>query len=391
MMNNLITDISYRIRPKFKEELSGDVIKVIQKENNETIIVLADGLGSGVKANILATLTTQVLTTMLKENMSIEEATQMLADTLPVCSLRKVAYSTFTIIQIHQDFTCDIYEYDNPKSLYYQKHCPVELVTSKRLISDKRIYYTRIKLHEGDTLLAFSDGIVHAGVGKTLNFGWTRNEIQVYAKRLIDLNVSSNGITSALMYKTGKLYEQEPGDDCSVVCVQVKPRVPVLVMVGPPKDKNHDRQFLDLFFSKKGKRVVCGGTTANLVSDYLHQEIKVDLFSNDSAIPPMAWIEGIDVVTEGVITINKVLEYAKEATGENTDVKKRFKGKDGASILANLLFEESTDIHFFIGQAVNPAHQNPDLPIGFHIKMQLLTQLIEHLRKMGKTIQTTYY
>ena len=111
----------------------------------------------------------------------------------------------------------------------------------------------------------------------------------------------------------------------------------------------------------------------------------------DPEIPPIAEIEGVDLVTEGVITVNKVLTYAKDYLADNAAYTKWSSRHDGASLIARLLFEEATDINFFVGRAINPAHQNPNLPINFSIKMQLVTELSECLQKMGKRIKVSYF
>jgi hypothetical protein len=146
-----------------------------------------------------------------------------------------------------------------------------------------------------------------------------------------------------------------------------------------------------LFFSKDGKHIVCGGTTSSIAADYLGKPLKVSLSFERSDIPPIAQIEGVDLVTEGVITINKVIEYAKDALVDNALYEEWNFKRDGASLISRMLFEEATDINFYVGRAVNPAHQNPDLPINFNIKMRLVEELSECLKQMGKRIKVSYF
>lgn len=96
-------------------------------------------------------------------------------------------------------------------------------------------------------------------------------------------------------------------------------------------------------------------------------------------------------MTEGVITFSRVLEYATDYLKNNERYTDWSYKKDGASQIARLLFEEATDVNFFVGRAVNPAHQNPDLPIGFSIKMHLVEGVANALREMGKRIVVNYY
>ena len=184
-MNNLCTDIGYRSLNKYGEQLCGDHIDMVESEE-DTIIVLADGLGSGVKANILSTLTAKIISTMMSEGMSIEDCVATIAATLPVCSERQVAYSTFTIIRIRSGEEAEIIQYDNPRMIFLRGgknyDYPVETMT----IGGKSICRSKLCLCDGDLLIAVSDGALHAGVGRELNFGWERSNIIDFMETLAD-------------------------------------------------------------------------------------------------------------------------------------------------------------------------------------------------------------
>ncbi|MEG1027477.1 MAG: SpoIIE family protein phosphatase, partial [Oscillospiraceae bacterium] len=181
-MNNLCADIGYRSLNKYGEQLCGDHIDVIQPDDFQTIIVLADGLGSGVKASILSTLTSKIISTMMANNLDIEECVQTIADTLPVCSQRQVAYSTFTIIRLIDNKEAEIFQYDNPNVILLRDGKNFEIPLELLEIGGKNIYRSKIDLYENDIFIAVSDGAVHAGVGMSLNFGWERKDIIEYAK-----------------------------------------------------------------------------------------------------------------------------------------------------------------------------------------------------------------
>ena len=163
------------------------------------------------------------------------------------------------------------------------------------------------------------------------------------------------------------------------------------ILFGPPSHRDDCDRMMSLFFSKEGKHIICGGTTSSIAAKYLGKEVKTTLKFERSDVPPIAYIDGVDLVTEGVITINKVLEYAKDALGDNEEYAHWSVSQDGASLISRMLFEEATDINFYVGRAINPAHQNPDLPINFNIKMNLVQELSECLRKMGKRIKVSYF
>jgi hypothetical protein len=163
------------------------------------------------------------------------------------------------------------------------------------------------------------------------------------------------------------------------------------MLFGPPSNRDDADRMMSLFFSKEGKHIVCGGTTSSIAAKLLRKPLRASLNFEKSDIPPIATIEGVDLVTEGVITVNRVLEYAKDYLGENKYYEHWTFKQDGASLISRLLFEEATDINFYVGRAINPAHQNPDLPINFNIKMNLVEELSTCLRKMGKRIKVSYF
>ena len=206
-----------------------------------------------------------------------------------------------------------------------------------------------------------------------------------------DIGFTAKTLSTILLDECNRLYGGEPGDDTTVCTVKIRRRQPMNLLIGPPSDRNDCGKMMSLFFSKEGKHIVCGGTTSTIAADFLKKPLIPDLAFHDPDIPPTAKIEGVDLVTEGVITINKVLTYAKDYIGENRLYNDWTCKKDGASQIARLLFEEATDINFYVGRAVNPAHQNPNLPINFNIKMRLVDELSECLRKMGKRIKVSYF
>ena len=390
-MNNLCADIGYRSLIKHGEQLCGDHIDVIEQEDGSQVIVLADGLGSGVKACILSTLTSKIISTMTAAGISLDECVNTIAGTLPVCSVRGVAYSTFTIIRLVNNETAEIICYDNPEVILLREGKNVEIPTTELNIGGKKILQSKIDLCENDVFIALSDGVIHAGVGMKLNFGWLRKDVIEYMEDLVDVGFTAKTLTTILTDHCNELYGGEPGDDTTVCTVKIRKREPMNLLIGPPVDRNDCNKMMSLFFSKEGKHIVCGGSTSTIAAEYLQKPIKPSLDFYDPEIPPTAEIEGVDLVTEGVITMNKVIQYAKDYLGENELYEQWNFKKDGASLISRLLFEEATDINFYVGRAVNPAHQNPDLPINFNIKMNLVEELSACLKKMGKRIKVSYF
>lgn len=389
---SIFVDASYSSLNRSKEELCGDKVEII-RNNDSVIIVLADGLGSGVKANILATLTSKIIGTMLSMGANIDEAVETIVNTLPVNKERGLAYSTFTILQIFENGESYLVEFDNPSLIRLVKGKYTGVKKQQRIINDKIINECRFKVNMDDMLILISDGAVHAGVGHSLKLGWQWENIKNYTERIYWKNMTSNAVSKLILAVCSNLYDNEPGDDTTVVTIKIRKKENVNVLIGPPVDRNMDNYVVDRFLGADGKKVVCGGTTAQIISRETGRKININLNYIDQDMPPTATIEGIDLATEGILTMSKALEYAKRYSdaqnniGEFIDIYKQ----DGASRLAKILLEESTSVHFFVGRAINPAHQNPDFPLNFGMKLNLVSEMIKCLESMGKSVAVEYF
>ncbi len=390
-MNDLCTDIGYRSLNHDGEQLCGDHIDIVEQDDDSIVVVLADGLGSGVKASILSTLTSKIISTMMAAGMKIEDCVSTIAATLPVCSVRGVAYSTFTILRFVQNREAEIIQYDNPHVILLRDGQNYEYPRTVMNIDGKEIYSSRITLRENDIFIAMSDGCIHAGVGMKLNFGWERKDIINFMEPFANVGFTAKTLDTILLDECNKLYDGHPGDDTTACVVRIRRREPMNLLIGPPSNPDDCSKMMSLFFSKEGKHIVCGGTTSSIAAEFLHKPLMPTVDYPDPEIPPIARIEGVDLVTEGVITINKVLKYAQDYLADNESYTQWSYKKDGASQIARLLFEEATDINFYVGRAVNPAHQNPNLPINFNIKMRLVDELSTCLKQMGKRIKVSYF
>ena len=390
-MNDLCADIGYRSINHYGEQLCGDHIDIVDQGENSTVIVLADGLGSGVKASILSTLTSKIISTMMAEGLSLEDCVETIAATLPICSVRHVAYSTFTIIHLINNETAEIIQYDNPHVILLRGGKNYEYPKTELNIGEKKIYKSVVQLCEDDIFVAMSDGCPHAGIGLAYNFGWKREDIIDFVETVSVAGYTAKTLSTILIDECYKLYGGEPGDDATACIVRIRKREPMNLLFGPPSNRDDCERMMSLFFTKEGKHIVCGGTTSSIVAKYLKKPLRTSLNYEQSDIPPIAEIEGVDLVTEGVITINRVLTYAKDYLADNEKYTQWSCKRDGASLICRLLFEEATDINFFVGRAVNPAHQNPDLPINFNIKMNLAAELSDCLKKMGKKVKLSYF
>ncbi len=370
------------------EELCGDRVEIIRNEN-DTTIVLADGLGSGVKANILATLTSKILCNLAANNVPIEECVKTIIGTLPVCKVRNVAYATFTLLHMDNDGKGSLVEFDNPQAILLRDGKCLDLNRVENTILGKTIYITNLQLIPGDVVIFTSDGVVHAGIGQFLNFGWQREEIKKYIEANFEDGMSPICIAALVGDACKTLYADEPGDDTTIAALKIKKEVVVDMMVGAPIDKNDDDEVVEAFLRDNSTKIVCGGTTSQIVARYLNTDVKTNLDFIDPEVPPTGMIRGIDLTTEGVITLRKLLELAKKYM-DNMDVSpKSFHKKDGASRLADILFEQATHINFFVGRSINKAHEG--LPIDTAMKLKIIERLADKMERLGKVVTVNYY
>ncbi len=385
-------DISWKSLNKHGEELCGDKVEVLKTEDSD-IVILADGMGSGVKANILATLTSKILGTMFLEGADIESCVETVAKTLPVCKERQVAYATFSILQIFHNGEAYLVEYDNPECVFVRDRKLIRYPYKERMFEGKKIREYRFKVQLNDCFVLMSDGVIYAGVGELLNFGWQWEDMAAYTLKCTKETLSASRLTAMLSQACFELYGEKPGDDTTIAVARVIPRRVVNIFTGPPLKKEDDEKLVHEFMEKEGKKVVCGGTTANIAARVLKKEIVTSIDYADPNVPPTAVIEGLDLVTEGVLTIGKALKLLRRYERDEFDEEffDELDAPNGASRLARLLIEECTDLNLFVGTAMNTAHENPDLPFDLSIRMNLVGQLKECVENLGKTVQIKYY
>lgn len=385
-------DVSWRSLNKHGEELCGDKVEVLKTDDSD-IVILADGMGSGVKANILATLTSKILGTMFREGASIELAVETIAKTLPICSVRKVAYATFSILQISHNGKGYLVEFDNPSCVFVRDKQVVDYPYKERMIEGKKIREYRFDVKVNDCFVLMSDGVIWAGQGELMNYGWTWKEMSEYTLKCTNETLSASRLAAVLSDACYELYAERPGDDTTVAVTRVVQRKIVNIFTGPPKQKEDDERVIREFMACEGKKVVSGGTSANIVARVLKKKIVTTVNHKDLSIPPMASIEGLDLVTEGVITLGKMMNLLKRYQADEFDVEffDELDAENGASKLAKMIIEECTDINLFVGTAMNVAHQNSNLPFELSVRMNLVEQLKDVAEKMGKKVNVKYY
>lgn len=389
---NVSVDVAWKSLNKHHEELCGDKVEVL-KTNDSEIVILADGMGSGVKANILATLTSKILGTMFLNGAAIESCVETIAKTLPVCKVREVAYATFSILQIFHNGDAYLVEFDNPDCVFVREKGIVDYPYQERVIEGKRIHEYRFKVQLKDCFVLMSDGVIYAGVGEILNFGWTWESMAEYTLKCTKETLSASRLASMLSEACYDLYGGRPGDDTTIAVIRVIDRQVVNIFTGPPKNKEEDERLMKEFMQMEGKKVVSGGTSANIAARVLRRDIITTLDYADPEVPPMATIDGLDLVTEGVLTIGKALGLLRRYQRDEFDTEffDELDANNGASKLAKMIIEECTELNLFVGKAMNLAHQNSNLPFDLSVRMNLVEQLKEVTESLGKHVQVKYY
>ena len=251
-MNDFCADIGYKSINHYGEQLCGDHVDIVEENENSTVIVLADGLGSGVKASILSTLTSKIISTMLAEGLKIEECVSAIAATLPVCSTRGVAYSTFTIIRLIDNDSVELIQYDNPPVIMIRDGARFDYPKTELNIDGKKIFKSLIRLKEDDVFVAMSDGCPHAGICTAYNFGWKYDDIAAFMEMLVPVGYTAKTLSTMLIDEVNKLYGSRPGDDATACVIKIRKRVPMNMLFGPPANRDDCEKMMSLFFSKDG-------------------------------------------------------------------------------------------------------------------------------------------
>jgi hypothetical protein len=382
-------DVYHRSLNMVGEELCGDQVRVL-KSGGKTRVVLCDGLGHGVKANILASLSSEIIINMLRESIPLAEVIETIIATLPVDQTLGLAYATNTIIEVDQaDLTYKIYNFDNPPILLYRRQ-KLDMLNFRRIsLVDRDIQFAEGQLQRGDLLVGMSDGLLHVGVGGMLNRNWGIEHLAAYIEELFRFLPSNvHVIVEKTIAHTNQLYAGRPADDATMVGVLVRAKQAAILFTGPPLDAAEDAELARRVRSFEGTRIVCGGTTGHIVGRQSGHKGDIDPDSGRLEVPPMGTMPGIDILTEGIFTLTSVLEWL-EATQGNIDLLPS-KDRSGSVLVAEALLA-ADEITLLVGLQVNPAYQNPNLPASISIRRNLMEKIADHLTRLGKIVSIEFH
>ena len=382
---NFFIEVAPVQKYKHGQRVCGDSFKSVKVDHDKRLIsVLSDGLGSGVRANVISTMTaTMALTYSINKYDNIKAA-ETIMNTLPIDSIRKISYATFTIVDIDYAGRCKIIDYDNPPFILIRNgkrlSVPVSQYDGKitKLARKYTLNMASFSLQLGDKLIIFSDGVNQSGMGTTaFPFGWGIEQVQGFCEYLAVRypNMSARSFAQEIVEHANANSNYAPQDDITCCVINIREPRRLLVMTGPPVDKTRDSYLAEIINNFSGKKAICGGTTAKILSRELDNDVEVDISTLDPIVPCCSKMEGIDLVTEGMITMGEALRYLK-----SKEFIENVKIENGATKLVKL-FLNSDIIEFYVGTKINDAHQDPNMPIELGIRRNTIRRIANALEK----------
>jgi len=379
-------------RAKRGQLISGDVfLSEKGKADGRIVSVLSDGLGSGVKASVLATLTATMALKYTASAMDIRRSAEIIMDTLPICSERKISYSTFTVVDLATAGQARIIEHDNPPFLLIRPGNPIHVPkTEVRLTrwQERVISFSSFDVEREDRIVFFSDGISQAGMGDFRTpLGWGLRNIEEFVRWQIFKNpqISARDLSRSLVDKAEEIDGFSAKDDITCAVIYFRSPRQLLVMTGAPFNRAHDQDLARIAEQTPGRKAICGGTTANIISRELERKVEVDLRQpSGGKIPPSAKMKGFDLVTEGTLTLGEVSRLLEEGFTQRSG------DADAAIRLANLLLD-SDIVKFVVGTRINEAHQDPNVPVDLALRRTIVRRIAQLLEtKHRKQVHIQY-
>ena len=381
MKNKFYIEVDCQQKNHDGERICGDVFLSERiKTEERTVIVLSDGMGHGVKANMLATLTSTMALNFTKEHKDVNRIADIIMNTLPVCSKRQISYSTFTIIDIEADGKTTILEYDNPETIVIRDNQLFDpnwqsITLESERNAGKILKSCSFYAEKEDRIITCSDGITQSGMGsEKFPFGWEHDNLENFALRIVNNNpqISANKLAGKIVNIAYQNDGYKAKDDASCASVYFREPRKLLICTGPPYEEENDKKLADEIRKFEGKKILCGATTADIISRELELEIEDSFEFHDPDLPPVSHMAGIDLVTEGILTLSKVSEILKVYNNNY------ILGKGPADQIVNLL-KKSDEIQFIIGTRINIAHQDPNLPVELEIRRTVVRRIAETL------------
>ncbi len=376
-MTRHFMEVDHYQERKHSQAACGDVfLSEKVAEDHRVISVLADGLGSGIKANVLANLTSTMAIRYMESDMDVRKAATTIMATLPVCRERQIAYSTFTIVEMDPWGATRVLEYDNPPSILMRGPDPVPITPEILPLPDTegrqaQLRHARFEVRPGDRIVFFSDGVTQAGVGfPGTPLGWGQEAVAAYLSKVIRERprISARQLARTLVLRAKSIDGGTAKDDISCAVMYYREPREVLILTGAPVSRDRDPEMAEVAQAFTGRKVICGGTTSAILGRELGRTLTMDLSNLDPDVPPISRMEGFDLVTEGAITLARMVRLLEEE--DAPDLLK----PNAATQLAGILLD-SDIIHIVAGTKINEALQDPSLPEDLDIRRNILRGL----------------
>ncbi|MDX9694908.1 MAG: SpoIIE family protein phosphatase [Bacteroidales bacterium] len=383
MENTFYIEVDCQQKNHEGERICGDVFLSERiKNEGRTIVVLSDGMGHGIKANMLATLTATMALNFTKEHKDVNRIAEIIMNTLPICSQRRISYSTFTIVDIESNGRTTILEYDNPNALIFRDGKKFDpewkcIILQSEKNAGKELRSCTFDAQIEDRIIFCSDGISQSGLGSDkYPFGFGVDNIEAFVKRLItnDPKISAyklSGKVVSIAYQNDGYHAK---DDTSCATIYFREPRKLLICTGPPYEESRDKILADAVRNFDGRKILCGATTGDIIARELNLKITDSFEFDDPDLPPISYMPGIDLVTEGILTLSKVSEILK-VYNNNYQL-----GKGPADQIVKLI-KDSDEIQFIIGTRINIAHQDPNLPVELEIRRTVVKRIAKTLEQ----------
>ena len=394
MEDKFYIEINCQQRNHGDERVCGDVFLSRRiREEGRIVLVLSDGIGHGIKANLLATLTSTLAVNFTQEHKNIDRIAEIIMDTLPVDSEKQLNYSTFTIIEVDQDGNVNILEYENPKTLFLRGSRMHEpgwncIVLNGDKNNGKEVLSASFKAAKEDRIVFFTDGVVQSGLGSDrYPVGWGEENVKNFILEMVkdEHDISAVNLASMVINKANQNDDFNPKDDISCAVIYFREPRKLMICTGPPQDPGKDSVFASILQQYKGKKIICGATTGDMIAREWGTEIVDETVMLDPELPPVSHMTGVDLITEGILTLSKVSELLKKY---NQNYKL---GKGPADEIVRLILE-SDEINFLVGTSINIAHQDPTLPLELELRRTVVHRIVRVLdEQFLKETRMTFY
>ena len=387
---NISLDYGYHSINHFGEEVCGDRVN-IRPGKDGFVGVLADGMGSGVKANILSTMGSTILSTMLSGGETVESAVDVVIRSLPVCSERGLNYCTFSVIHVDKMGIAKLVEFDNPQAWIIRNRQVVQPERTLRVVEGKNIWESSLPLIEGDIIVVTSDGAVNAGRDNQFSYRWNWDSVAQWLCQRGHLFSSARRLATELVEAVNNLYGGRPMDDVTAMVIRIPHEETVNLMYGPPEYPEDDAFMVHEFMDSDGVKIICGGTTSNIVSRVMDSPVVTMPETAADGVPPIAFMADIDLVTEGVLTMTRAGDIMEQYYADPNSDFRLLDANNGAAILAKQLIENCTELRCFIGRARNPGYEDKDVPLDLNMKMKAIDRICNLLDSQGIKVSKYYY